>query len=232
MAGVLLLAATSCAAPGAGSLPAATSAAAPALATATPQAAADQPAATLPGARFAHPDYYAMPGQEITFDVSASLPRGVSIAQYEWDFDADGVIDEAGPLAVTKHSYDAVFEGTATVRITHLTGGSSTASAGVHIGRGPWSGLPAAPVNVKVAVTAHAAGISTVQISWEPGGAEPYRWGLTVDGFPAGVVAGKERTATITDVHRVRAVEVGVVGFTENMGMGERAGVTLPALPG
>ncbi len=72
LAGVLLLAATSCAVPGTGGLPAATSAAAPA--TATPQAAAgqpagtlpaaSQPAGTLPGARFAYPDYYAMPGQE------------------------------------------------------------------------------------------------------------------------------------------------------------------------
>ena len=185
----------------------------------------------LPEARFANPDYYAMPGQTITFNVSESLPRGVNIAQYEWDFDGDGVIDEVGPIPVATHSYPAVFEGAATVRITHATGGSSTASTGVHIGRGPRDGLPAAPVNVSVVVTAHSAGISTVHISWEPGGPEPYRWGVTVDGFPAGMVEGKARTATMTDVHRAKDVEIGVVGFTENGGMGAFASVTLPALP-
>ncbi|MDR7083518.1 hypothetical protein J2X01_002812 [Arthrobacter ginsengisoli] len=185
----------------------------------------------VPGARFANPDYYAMPGQTITFDVSASLPGGVNIAQYEWDFDGDGVIDQAGPLPVASHSYAAAFEGSATVRITHITGGSSTASTGVHIGRGPRDGLPVAPVNVRVVVTAHSGGISTVQVSWEPDGAEPYRWGLTVDGFPAGMVEGKARTATMTDVHRAMEVEIGVVGFTENQGMGDSASVTLPALP-
>ena len=46
-----------------------------------------------------------MPGQTITFDVSASLPGGVNIAQYEWDFDGDGVADQAGPLPVASRSY-------------------------------------------------------------------------------------------------------------------------------
>ena len=243
LAGAVLVTASSCALPGAG--PPAVSAARTTAATpgaepqpavttpfaAYPGSAASQPAVAVPGARFANPDYYAMPGQTITFVVTASLPRGVSTAQYEWDFDGDGVIDEAGPLPATTHSYPAVFEGAATVRITHVTGGSSTASTGVHIGRGPWDGLPAAPVNVSVVVTAHSDGISTIQISWEPGGEEPYRCGLTVDGITAVMVEGKARTATMTDVHRAKDVEVGVVGFSENGGMGANAGVTLPALP-
>lgn len=248
IAGAVLLSASSCALPGAG--PPAASAAQTTAATpgaepqtavtsqpavttpfaANPGSAASQATVAVPGARFANPDYYAMPGQAITFVVTASLPRGVSTAQYEWDFDGDGVIDEAGPLPVTTHSYPAVFEGAATVRITHVTGGSATASTGVHIGRGPRDGLPAAPVDVNVVVTAHSDGISTLQISWKLGGPEPYRWGLTVDGFPAGMVEGKERTATMTDVRRVKDVKIGVVGFTENGGMGTSASVTLPAL--
>jgi len=133
-------------------------------------AAADsEPAAPLPQAAFRHPDYYAMPGQKITFDVSPSLPAGVSAARYEWDFDGDGVIDEVSPVPVAAHTFPDVFEGTAEVRITFFTGGSSTASAAVHIGRGPRDGLPA---------------------------------------------------------------EIGVVGFTAGMGMGESASVTLPAREG
>lgn len=249
LAGAALLTASSCALPGAGPPAGTVPQTTAATTTAEPRpAGTSQPAATtpfaanpgsaespaavpLPGARFANPDYYAMPGQTITFVVTASLPRGISTAQYEWDFDGDGVIDGAGPLPVTTHSYPAVFEGAATVRITHLTGGTSTASTGVHIGRGPRDGLPAAPVNVHVAVTAHSDGISTVQISWEPGGPEPYRWGFTVDGIPAGMVEGREHTATMTDVHRAKDVKIGVVGFTQNGGMGTSAGVTLPALP-
>jgi hypothetical protein len=249
LTGAVLLTASSWALPGAGqsSETAPQTAAAPAAAAsqtavpgqtaaatpfaANPGSAAGQAAVPLPEARFANPDYYAMPGQTITFNVSESLPRGVNIAQYEWDFDGDGVIDEVGPIPVTTHSYPAVFEGAATVRITHATGGSSTASTGVHIGRGPRDGLPAAPVNVGVVVTAHSGGISTVHITWEPDGPEPYRWGVTVDGFPAGMVEGEARTATMTDVHRAKDVEIGVVGFSENGGMGANAGVTLPALP-
>lgn len=239
-AGAVLLTASSCALPGAGppsasaTQAAGTAAAAPGTAvtpfTPEPADAAAPAAAPLPEARFANPDYYAMPGQAITFDVSESLPRGVNIAQYEWDFDGDGVFDQVGPIPVATHSYPAAFEGAATVRITHAAGGLSTASTGVHIGRGPRDGLPVAPVNVSVLVTAHSDGISTVQVSWEPGGPEPYRWGVTVDGIPAGVVEGKARTATMTDVRRSRDLEIGVVGFTENQGMGASASVTLPAL--
>ena len=187
-------------------------------------------AVPAPEVRFANPAYYAMPGQTVTFDVSASLPRGVNMAQYEWDFDGNGVVDQVGPIPVATHSYPAVFEGSATVRITHATGGASTASTGVHIGRGPRDGLPVAPVNVSVVVTAHSDGISTVHITWEPGGPEPYRWGVTVNGIPAGVVEGAARSATLTDVRRARDVTIGVVGFTQNQAMGDSANVTLPAL--
>jgi hypothetical protein len=249
--GVALLAAASCALPGPGTDPLPSPATAGNVATAGSAATAQstvpaqitdpmnkggeadaQPPVSLPEAEFRHPDYYAMPGQEIRFDVSASLPRGVSIARYEWDFDGDGVTDEVGPLAEALHTYNDTFEGTVKVRITRFTGGSASASASVHIGRGPKDGLPAAPVNITVAVTAESDGLSTVQISWESSGAEPYRWGLTVDGIPAGVVEGNVRTASMTDVHRDRAVEIGVVGFTADKGMGESATVTLPARAG
>jgi hypothetical protein len=54
---------------------------------------------------------------------------------------------------------------------------------------------------------------------------------VPVAAIPAGLVEGKARTATMTDVHQAKDVEIGVVGFTENGGMGANAGVTLPALP-
>lgn len=253
-AGVVLMAAASCAVPNPASgqraaEPGAAAPASPARETADTQSPAatrgpmtdimnkgggadSEPAAPLPQAAFRHPDYYAMPGQEITFDVSPSLPAGVSAALYEWDFDGDGVIDEVGPLPVAAHTFNDVFEGTAEVRITFFTGGASTATAAVHIGRGRWDGLPAAPRNVTVVVTADAGDVSTVQISWEPSGAEPFRWGLIVDGIPAGMVQGSARTASMTDVHRGSAVEIGVVGFTADQAMGESAKVTLPARQG
>jgi hypothetical protein len=82
-----------------------------------------------------------------------------------------------------------------------------------------------------VVVTAHSDGLSTVQISWEPDGPEPYRWGITVNGIPAGMVEGRDRTATMTEVHRATDVTIGVVGFTEKGAMGAPASVPLSALP-
>ena len=117
-----------------------------------------------------------MPGQTITFNVSESLPRGVNIAQYEWDSDGDGVIDEVGPIPVATRSYAAVFEGAATVRITHATGGLSTASTGVHIGRGRRDASRAAGIGGRAGRGTHALAItSPLGIRNQPSSVEPQR---------------------------------------------------------
>ncbi|MDZ4092980.1 MAG: cutinase family protein, partial [Arthrobacter sp.] len=155
-----------------------------------------------PVALLTQPDYYAMPGQEITFDASASYSPNSTIVKYDWDFNGDGVFEETGTLPVTKHTYAAISEGVMQVRMTDAKGLVSNASAFIHIGRGPWDGLPDAPVNVTARPTSGSGGISTVQVTWESSDPRVYRWGLTVDGIPAGVVDATTRTVAITDVHR------------------------------
>jgi Mg-chelatase subunit ChlD len=175
------------------------------------------------------PDYYAMPGQEITFSASASYSPASTIVKYDWDFNGDGVYESTGTEPITKHTYTAVSESVMQVRMTDANGLVANASAFVHIGRGPWDGLPSAPTNVTAVPTSTAGGFSTVQVTWESSDPLVNRWGLTVDGIPAGMVDAQTRTVPITDVHRGRDVEIGVVGFTEGGGIGTPTRVAIPA---
>jgi hypothetical protein len=113
--------------------------------------------------------------------------------------------------------------------MTDAKGLVANASAFVHIGRGPWDGLPTAPSNVTAVQTSTSAGISTVQVSWESSDPLVYCWVLTVDGIPAGIVDAKTRTVPMMDVRRGRDLDIGVVGFTEGGGMGTPSTVVLPA---
>ena len=73
-----------------------------------------------------------------------------------------------------------------------------------------------------------AEGISTVQVSWQGSDPAVYKWGLTVDGIPAGMVEAGTTTASITDVHRDKDVEIGIVGFTEAGLIGFAGAALLP----
>ena len=185
-----------------------------------------------PVALLQHPDYYVMPGQEITFDASASYSPASTIVKYDWDYNGDGTYESTGTTPVANHIYTANSEGVMQVRMTDANGLVSNASAAVHIGKGPRDGLPVAPLNVTAVPTAESGGVSTVKVSWESSDPLAYRWGLTVDGVPAGIVDAGSRTVSMTDVHRDKAVEIGVVGFTKDGGMGDPGTVTLPAKSG
>ena len=175
-----------------------------------------------------HPEYYAMPGQEIAFNASKSYSPASAIVKYDWDYNGDGTYEESGTAPVARHTYTEVSEGVMQVRMTDANGLVANASALVHIGKGPLDAYPTAPRNVTVVPTPQSGGVSTVQVTWESSDPLVYRWGLTVDGIPAGVVDAAARTATITDVHREKGVEIGVVGFTEAGGMGLPTTVPLP----
>ncbi len=57
-----------------------------------------------------------------------------------------------------------------------------------------------------------------------------YRWGVTIDGFPAGVVEGLARSVSVTEVHREKEVVIEVLGFTAERAMGDRTGPVLAAV--
>lgn len=183
---------------------------------------------TRPVVLLPHPDYYAQPGQEITFNASASYSPGSTLVKYDWDYNGDGTFDEATTNPIAKHTYTEVAEGLMQVRVTDANGSASNASAFVHIGTSPDAGRPAAPTNVTAVPASSADGVSTVQVSWESSDPAVYRWGLTVDGIPAGMVEGASDTVSITDVHRETDVEIGVVGFTKDGLIGLASTVILP----
>ncbi|MGM9470818.1 PxKF domain-containing protein [Pseudarthrobacter sp. YS3] len=176
-----------------------------------------------------HPEYYAMPGQEIAFNASKSYSPASTIVKYDWDYNGDGTYEETSTAPIARHTYTAVSEGVMQVRLTDANGLVANASSLIHIGKGPLDDYPKTPLNVSAAPTPASGGVSAVQVTWESSDPLVYRWALTVDGIPAGVVDAAARTATITDVHRGRDVEIGVVGFTEGGGMGVPTTVTIPA---
>lgn len=180
----------------------------------------------------AHPEYYAMPGQQVTFDASSSYSVSSNIVKYDWDYNGDGTFEETTTTPAGRHTYAAAMEGIMQVRLTDARGLVANASALLHIGKSPLDGFPTAPLNVTATPVSDAGGVSSVQVTWESSDPLVYRWGLTVDGIPAGVVDANTRTATITDVHREKDVEIGVVGFTQGGGMGVPTRVTLPARSG
>lgn len=182
-----------------------------------------------PVALLAHPDYYAQPGQQITFDASASYSPGSTITKYDWDYNGDGTFEESTGTAVASRTYTAVSDGVMQVRMTDANGLIANASAEVHVGKGPRDAFPAAPTNVTAVPGPDASGTGSVTVTWESSDPRAAYWGLTIDGIPAGVVDGAVRTATIPDVQRDKDVEIGVVGFNKDQGIGDSATVVLPA---
>ena len=152
--------------------------------------------------------------------------------KYDWDYDGDGTFEETTTAPVGRHVYTSAMEGIMQVRLTDANGLVANASALLHIGKSPLDGYPTAPVNVTATPVSDAGDVSSVQVTWQSSDPLVYRWALTVDGIPAGLVDAGTRTATMTDVHRGKDVEIGVVGFTEGGGMGLPARVTLPARSG
>jgi hypothetical protein len=171
--------------------------------------------------------YFAQPGMEITYDASGSL--GV-VVKYEWDVDGDGRYDRTTNDPVLKHTYTAEFEGVMTLRVTGIAGGTDTLQTPVRISMTPSHPRLAAPTNVRVEVLSTVGRISEVKVSWESADPAVYRWGVAIDGFPAGVVEGSARSANITEVHREKDVLIEVLGFTAEGAMGDRAGPVLTAV--
>lgn len=77
--------------------------------------------------------YTAAIGAPVTFDASGSYdPSGAPLSSYEWDLDADGVVDATTTEPVATFVYPAAFTGHATVKVTG-PGGSALGSAHVLI---------------------------------------------------------------------------------------------------
>ena len=176
------------------------------------------------------PYYYAQPGQQVTFDASASSTPDARATSYEWDYNGDGVFEETTLGPITTHTYAQAVDGVVEMRITDSTGAVANASTRVHIGTSLDDSFPNAPTAVTVRRTSSGSS-GSVTVNWASADPSVHRWGLTVDGTPVGMVEGSTRSAVIADVRFDQAVEIGVVGFNSKGGIGAAASVPLAALP-
>ncbi|NND76387.1 MAG: cutinase family protein [Ilumatobacter sp.] len=94
--------------------------------------------------------YFAAPGDEVVFEVFA-YDIDADIVGYEWDFDADGVIDLATEGPTATHVYATPFSGIFEVRATSADGGIGSAAGTIEVSEsgladrlpGPATGLAA-----------------------------------------------------------------------------------------
>lgn len=170
--------------------------------------------------------YSGPPGSEITYDASESL--GI-VVKYEWDVDGDGSYDRTTIDPVLKHTYTAAFEGVMILRVTGIAGGTDVLETPVRISTTPLYQRLAAASNVRIEVLSTVGTISEVRVTWESSDPAVYRWGVAVDGIPAGMREGSVRSVNVTDVHHEEEVLIEVIGFTAGGAMGERAGAVLAA---
>lgn len=88
--------------------------------------------------------------------------------------------------------------------------------------------VPAAPSRLRAAhIEVDSA--AAVRLAWESRDPLAFRWGVTLNGVPIGMVTGAERSVVIHDVVTDEDIEYGVLGFTEDGYLGERATLILPA---
>lgn len=170
--------------------------------------------------------YFAAPGMEITFDASSSIG---AVSQYEWDFDGDGSYDVTTSEPIVEHTYAYEFEGEMILRVSNMVGSSHVLKTPVHVSSKPMHQQLAAPRNVQVEVLSTVNGVSEIRVTWESEDPAAGSWAVALNGFPAGRVEKSARSVTVTDIRREADVLVEILGLTQDMALGLRAGTTLPA---
>lgn len=185
-----------------------------------------------PVALLALTGYRANPGQTVRFDASDSYATEGSVASYAWDFDGDGTFDRTTPEPVTEYVYTDEFDGQMAVKVTDTGGGIASMSAPVLIADvlpGPDPSLPAAPENLTAVPGEPTGDTRQVALAWQVGSASaPAHWAISVNGVPAGVVAGDRVTATVTDMAVDQDAVIRVAGLTAEGAIGEAAEVSVP----
>ena len=181
-----------------------------------------------PVARLPISDFYAPVRWEIRFDASGSYSPNGQLASYEWDFDGDGVFDETTVTPIATHAYGEDADLTMRVRITDSAGAASVTSAKVHVGVRPREKFPEAPTNVTATLISVKDGLGTARVTWESDDSSVYRWGVTINGFPAGMTDDADtHSVEVTELHLDEDIKIGVVGFNEKSGIGTATTVPL-----
>lgn len=104
----------------------------------------------------------ARPGSPVAFAAQAAYAGG-EIADYEWDFDSDGVIDETTSSGRVTHVYPAPLDGTAEVIAVAADGHRGSATAPVSISDS--APLAASPPS---GLEATSPAPNSLHLSWQP----------------------------------------------------------------
>ena len=107
---------------------------------------------TAPNAAVSATPQTAQTGESVSFDASASEDGQTAIAEYRWDFDGDGQIDETTTSATTSYTYDAADTYDSSVTVVDEGGNTDTATATVTVEESD-STAPAVTVNAPETVT-------------------------------------------------------------------------------
>lgn len=177
-------------------------------------------------------EFFAAPGDEVTFDASRSYDPDSTITSYEWDFDGDGTIDETTTGPVVSTVYPAPFEGTAEFRVRSADGGVANGIASVHIDDdGLTSETPGAPANLTAAPSEPTGTVRTVTLDWDlPAAGGPVEsWVvLTGDGTVLGRLPADRTSLDVADVPLQLDTDFAVIA-SNRFGPGEAATITVAA---
>ncbi|MEO7905321.1 MAG: cutinase family protein [Candidatus Saccharimonadales bacterium] len=171
--------------------------------------------------------YRALPAEEITFDASDSYVLGSTIAQYEWDFDGDGIFDQTTTEPVVNYTYPAPFIGEIRVQATAVNTFAAIGTAKVEVGEVSLPVTPQAPLQVAATIDSTVAGKSAVTLSWQSADALASSWVIAVNGVALGTVAGDRTSIQVTDIDRSQDVELSVAGVSAEQELGAAATVAV-----
>ncbi|WP_135851127.1 PKD domain-containing protein [Halorussus salinus] len=108
---------------------------------------------TAPNAALSANPQTAQTGESVSFDASESSDGQTAIAEYRWDFDGDGEIDETTASATTSHAYDTADSYDAAVTVVDEGGNTDTATTSVAVESGD-STAPSVTLDAPETVTA------------------------------------------------------------------------------
>lgn len=146
---------------------------------------------TRPVAKLKIPNYYAKPGQAITFDASNSYVANSTITRYDWDFDGDGSFEQSTISPSATHVYENNFDGVMQVRLSAANSTIANASAPVIVNPvSPFTKSPPPPTDIQLLTSG-----DSVVLSWTDDSAD--KWVISVNDFPIGTTTAN--SVKITD---------------------------------
>lgn len=174
-------------------------------------------------------EFYAKPGEEITFDVLMSYNEDRELfTKYDWDFNNDGIVDKTTRDFYATHTYSEAFEGTASVRAYIATGESNTTQFTVHVGETVFEDLlPSLPTDLQISQQ-QTADTKAVTLSWNAA-TNATAYSVYVGGEVVGYVDANTTSITLTEVPN-DVEQVFGVSASNDVSSSEVATVSVPVL--